>query len=178
MSKKLSIFKIGSLVIVCGVVVAAMVAPVEAAEKIVKEMVIQVQSKVIALPGNKAMKVPISAARIRSTELRTLNEQYNAISIEKIFELNSEKSSSGLEIKGVKDTDKLLTKTVEGAVDLSKIFTQEVKKEMEKQKKPVIELENVFLIQFEFEQDAPMTGLLDAYKALTVVSYVEQIVRK
>jgi len=57
----------------------------------IKEVTIEVQPRIIALPGGEAgkniAKVPIRRARMRNTELRDLNKLYNAVSVERIYEV-------------------------------------------------------------------------------------------
>jgi len=85
------------------------------------EMTIEVQPKIIALPGGEAgkniAKVPMAAARVRSTELRDLNKLYNAVSIERIYEVSTpvvKKSvaQGTIKIKGKKKKSKLQGKRV------------------------------------------------------------------
>ncbi|MFH1459692.1 MAG: hypothetical protein ABIG64_04895 [Candidatus Omnitrophota bacterium] len=148
-----------------------------AQEKIIKEMVIQVDARMIALPGNEAAKVPITAARFRSSELRQLNEQYNAVRIERIFKLKKEEKKAPLDIKGVKEDKKTVKESQEEIVNIANIFTQEIKKEMLAKGEKVIELDNVFLIQFEFEEDVNMTGIVSAYQDIPGVISAQSIIR-
>lgn len=64
---------------------------VEVQAQSVKEMTIEVQSRIIALPGGaigeNIAKVPLSSARVRNTELRDLNKYYHVVSIERIYEV-------------------------------------------------------------------------------------------
>jgi len=48
---------------------------------------IKVQPDIIAMPESEVSEVPVRYARIRSTELREINEVYNAVSIEKVYEM-------------------------------------------------------------------------------------------
>lgn len=60
-----------------------------AQEKTEKAVVLKVQPKTVAMPGNKVSKVPLRYARIRSTELRELIKQYDldgTATIEKVYE--------------------------------------------------------------------------------------------
>ena len=51
-----------------------------------QEIVVKVQPNIIAMPANQAEKAPIGYVRVRSTDLRDLNEIYAAKTIEKVFE--------------------------------------------------------------------------------------------
>ncbi|MCP4651002.1 MAG: hypothetical protein GY853_13120 [PVC group bacterium] len=142
-------------------------------EKVIKEMVIHVDSKIIALPGNKATKVPISLARVRSTELRDLNGQYGAKSIEKIFKVkNNQSEIIEQEYKSSYKKEKL-----EGVVDLATVFTRDIKKEMEEKGHDVVQVKDVFLIVFEFDSEVSMGEIVNAYKDVSVVKFAEQIER-
>lgn len=115
-----------------------------AQDTIEKQIIIKVQSKLIALPGNEASKVPFSAARVRSTELRNLNKQYNAVKIEKLF---------ALEEAG--DTP-----------DISQVFTNRVRKEQIALGNKVVQVKDMFLIHFQLDPLVNISSLLDAYTAL------------
>ncbi|MFC1631756.1 hypothetical protein ACFL1I_07935 [Candidatus Omnitrophota bacterium] len=60
----------------------------EPAYNLVKqELQIKVKPRTIALPGNQVAIVPIRYARVRSSELRTLNQGYNATHIGKVYQI-------------------------------------------------------------------------------------------
>ena len=65
-------------------------------EPLITQVEIKVSPGFIAMPGNQVPKVPIGNARVRSTELRALNEKYHATEIEKVFEI---KKVGGEEVK-------------------------------------------------------------------------------
>lgn len=139
----------------------------------VKEIIIKVKPNIIRLPGGDAAKIPISAARIRSTELRKLNEDYNVVKIEKLFQLKTEtKGKKGLVIKGFKDTEDPLA-----VPDLTKIFTNEIKKEKKKEGKQVVEIVDTFLFQLEIDNSINIQSVVNDYQALEVVVHAEYIVR-
>ncbi len=86
-----SIIRTGLIIGLFPVLIGLMPAEAQQAKLSIKEMVIEVQPMIIALPGGEAgkkiAKVPIRRARIRNTELRDLNAFYNAVSIERIYEV-------------------------------------------------------------------------------------------
>ena len=158
--------------------VVSFVHNANAQEKIVKEMVLQVNPDIISLPGNEAARVPITAARIRSTQLRNLNEEYNAVRIEKLFRLKETAQVDDLEIKGLKDTEEAGAKKVlNETVNVAEVFTRTIKKEQEEKGKQVEELNNVFIVQFESDEEISMNGIVNAYKALPVVMFAQHITR-
>ncbi len=148
-----------------------------AADKILKEIVLQVNPNIITLPDNEVSKVPIGAARIRSTDLRTLNQDYNAVSIEKLFKLGEKSKLANLEIKGLKKVDKKTKEILTDIVDINNVFTKDIKKTQEEKGENVVELNNAFIIQFEFDEETNMNGIVNAYKALPVVMNAQYIVR-
>ena len=156
----------------------------EEKNKITKEIIIKVQHKIIALPDNPAIvKVPLSAARVRSTDLRNLNKKYNAVSIEKVFEVRGKPRAKAKELK-----DSLVSREKPAAtdkkLDLSKIFTAQAKSELEasgKVKAEGVEMlpaEDVFLIQFEFDKEVNMNQLISEYRQLPVVIDCQYVTRK
>jgi hypothetical protein len=142
--------------------------------------VIKVKPNYIVLPEGEAEKVPIRAARIRSTDLRNLNEKYNAVWIEKLYELQpKDLPVEHLKIKGVKETlstQKQVSK--KEAVDLSKIVTKDAKKEFGAQGEAVTESREIFSLQFELKPEIQIEDLLTEYRAVEVVLYAEAISRK
>jgi len=172
----LKIFKPSYMIMIAGLMCLVFLSA-QALAPVRKEIVIKVQANIIALPEGEAAKIPVSAARVRSTELRQLNEKYNAVYIEKLFEVKKQGTpESGSGIKGLKSLEKEQTKET---VDLTTLFTQEIKKELKAQGKEVNELKDTYLIGFEFESEkkANLQELLGAYRALKVVSFVQDIVR-
>lgn len=166
-----------SMLIAAGLVCAVFVSA-QAQTPVRKEIVIKVKANIIALPEGEAAKIPVSAARVRSTELRQLNAKYNAVYIEKLFEVKKEETpSSGSGIKGLKSFEKEQQKDT---VDVAALFTQEVKKELKAQGKDVVEVKDTYIIGFEFESEkkANLQELLSAYRAVDVVSFAQDIVRK
>ena len=71
------------LISIASLVLIAQPATAEEGQKQEYRLLIKVAPNIIAMPGNQLMEVPIEYARIRSTELRTLNKTYNATKIEK-----------------------------------------------------------------------------------------------
>lgn len=151
--------------------------PAIAQQKFAGEMLIQVNANIIALPQGEAAKVPISAARFRSTEMRELNEQYEALSIEKLYELKEEAKGTDVQGLNVLKSEKKDKKKDQNIVDLSRVFTKKVKKEFKKKGKEVKQVSDAFLLQFESEKEIPILEIVSAYKALDVVIHAEHITR-
>ena len=145
-----------------------------------REILIKVKPDYIALPEGEAEKIPIGAARVRSTDLRNLNEKYNAVWIEKLYELQPRGVSvEPLKIKGVKDS--LVTQKQQAkkeTVDLSKILTKDAKKEFVERGEVVIETKDIFSLQFELKPEIQIEDLLSDYRAVDAVLYSEAITRK
>jgi hypothetical protein len=145
-----------------------------------REILIKVKPDYIALPEGEAEKIPIGAARVRSTDLRNLNEKYNAVWIEKLYELQPKNAPlEPLKIKGVKGsltTQKQVTK--KETVDLSKILTKDAKKESVEKGEIVTETKDIFSIQFELKPEIQIDDLLSEYRAVDAVLYAEAITRK
>jgi len=153
----------------------------QAGEQLIhREILIKVKPNYIALPEGEASKIPIDAARIRSTDLRNLNEKYNAVWIEKLYELQPRGVSvEPLKIKGVKDS--LVTQKQQAkkeTVDLSKILTKDAKKEFVERGEVVIETKDIFSLQFELKPEIQIEDLLSDYRAVDAVLYSEAITRK
>ena len=147
-----------------------------AQETIKKEIVIKVKPNIIVLGEGEAAKIPIRAARVCSTELRELNQKYNAKRIEKLYKIN-EKANKG---RSTKVEGSLVSKEKEGkaTVDLSRIFTKEAKRGLFDNGEEIVELEEIFLIQFALEPDIDINALVSDYRALEVVTYAKHIVRR
>ena len=153
----------------------------KAEDKITKEIVIKVLPGIIALPEGEVAKVPITAARVRSTELRQLNETYNAKTIEKLYEIAEEeklKEKQPLSLKGLKDAKKKAP--VSEHVDLNQVFTREIKKEFLEEKKQVRQASDTYILGFEFnvDEDMDIIGVANAYRALEAVTFAQDILRK
>ncbi len=164
-SKRITLQAIYFIVVIMSICLFYFFHNAFAQDKYVKEIVIKVEHNIIALPGNQVVKVPLSAARVRSTELRELNKKYNALSIEKLFRLKED-------ARVIKKDDN------KEEVDLGRLFTKKIKKEMESKDKQVIEAEDIFLIQFESEKEINISQLIDDYKQLPVVKYADEVIRK
>ena len=145
-------------------------------EKVIKEMVIKVKNNIIALPAGEAALIPLSAARVRSTELRELNKAYNTVSIEKLYELKKSSRGAGSSIKGLK---KAVEASDDGSIDLGSVFTKEIKKEKEAAGVDVKMVKNSYILRFEFESEdeVNMGKLVADYKALDVVLFAQDVVR-
>ena len=142
-------------------------------EKEVKEILIKVQPRIIALPKNvEISKVPLLSARIRSIELRELCNRYNAVSIKRLFKIEEE--SKGGKIVGGSLISKEKEKTKE-KVDPAKVFTKEKRKELLAQSQDVIEAKDTFLIQFEPSEGVDMKQAASEYSALPEVLFAEYV---
>jgi hypothetical protein len=160
------------------------------AKDITKEkahLLIKVEPRTIVLPENpEIVKVPVSAARVRSTELRQLNEKYNAVEIERLFEVRQiDKPSKGkiTEVESVLVAKEAQKKNK--GMDLTNIFTAETRKKLKKEDlesngAEITEKLDVYLIIFEFD---PAIGIdintaVTEYKALPVVKDAEYVIIK
>jgi len=177
-------FKVKSLKLVLECVEAVLLLFVfiqygEAQDKIKKEIIIQVKPNIIALPEGEIAKVPLSAARVRSTELRELNKKYKAVSIEKVYKLKEEskiKIDKGAEIKGYKDKHEQ-PKEKKGLVDFNAVFSKDLRKKLKAEGKETEQVKDVYIINFEFEPEdyIDMDILLDDYKSLDVVLNAQEV---
>ena len=141
--------------------------------KVGEEILIKVKSGIIALPQGEAASIPISAVRIRSTELRELNSEYNAITIEKLFKIKLKQET--------RDFGTLTSYEQIGeaeAVDISRLFTKETKKGLTAEGKQAVEVEDTYLIQFELEEGVNISQLVSNYEALECVLFAGDIIRK
>jgi hypothetical protein len=162
-------FVVFVLVGLCGMLAGDCIAQ----EKVKKEIVIKVSSGIIDLGVGEAAKIPVSAARVRSTELRQLNKDYNVVAIEKLYKLKTVQKEGSV-IKGLKSMEPV---DEPAEVELDKIFTKEIKKEMQAAGQEVKELKNTYLFHCEFEEEPDMNEVLINYRALDVVRYAEYIKR-
>ena len=145
-----------------------------AQEKVKKEIAIKVKHNIIALPAGDVARVPVSVARVRSTDLRELNKKYNAVSIEKLFEIKSKSRALGLKgFKGVEPVEENAA-----PIDLTKLFTKKLKKKFIKEGKGVEQAQDVFLIQFELDKDTSINSLVNDYMGLDVVIDTKEVIRK
>lgn len=151
-------------------------------------LLINVEPKIIALPENPAIaRVPISAARVRSTELRQLNEKYNAVEIERLFEIRQKDKAGKGKITPVEGA--LVAKETQKkkkGMDLTNILTQEATKKLDKEKDlegeglEIVEKEDTYFIIFEFDPAVgiDMNAAVSEYKALPAVKDAEYIIKK
>ncbi|MBI4845549.1 MAG: hypothetical protein HY810_03630 [Candidatus Omnitrophica bacterium] len=153
---------------------------VVAQEKVIKEIIVQVNSDVIALPDGDAANIPISAVRIRSSELRDLNQTYNAVSLEKLYVLETamavDKQMKKKDFKGeTLKTEKV--EQVDSPINIGLVFSKEMKKQEEEKGNKVLQMDNAYIIQLEVDPGQNMTEVATAYKALPVVIYADPIIR-
>ncbi|RKY39847.1 MAG: hypothetical protein DRP85_09525 [Candidatus Makaraimicrobium thalassicum] len=145
-----------------------------AQEKVKKEIVIKVKHNIIALPAGEVSRVPISAARVRSTNLRELNKKYNAVNIEKLFELRKKDKKLGLKgFKGVEPVEENAA-----PIDLTKLFTKKLKKKFIKEGKGVEQAQDIFLIQLELDKDMSINSVVSDYMGLDTVVDAKEVIRK
>ena len=143
--------KVCFLIITMYILSVISVATVEADDLVEKRILISVKPNTIALPGNQVTKVPISAARVRSTELRQLNKQYDVKKIEKLFKLEGTPGN------------------------INDLFTNKERKKQIESGATVVEAQDSYLLYFKVVSDADMTGLIGAYYQLPSVMYAEEI---
>jgi len=141
--------------------------------KVKKEIAIKVKHNIIALPAGEVSKVPISAARVRSTELRELNKKYNVVSIEKLFKLKEK--SEKLSLKGFKGVEPLQEDA--SPIDLSKLFTRRLKKKFIKENKEVKQAADTYLMQLELDSQISINSVVGDYSSLDVVIDVKEVIR-
>ncbi|MFH1640656.1 MAG: hypothetical protein ABIA66_01695 [Candidatus Omnitrophota bacterium] len=147
-----------------------------ASENVKREIMVKVKPGIIALPENEVARVPISAARFRSTELRELNNKYNAVNIEKLF--RAEKTEKTEEpVRG--EQTKVSEPVKEETVDVSKLFTRESRNEMIREGEEAVQEQDTYLIELEFEpkNKINMNTVVNEYKKLDVVSFAKYITR-
>ncbi|MFH1092672.1 MAG: hypothetical protein V1739_00795 [Candidatus Omnitrophota bacterium] len=153
---------------------------VYAQEKFTGEIIIQVNENIISLPEGEAAVVPIEAARVRSSELRDINQEYNARSIEKVYMLEETvNNDKGLKMKKFKNKESGEDKVAlsEGTLKLENVFTKKIKQEKIKEGKKVIQVDNVYIIGFEFDKETNMPAVASAYERLPVVISAQHIIR-
>ncbi len=149
MNKVMIIILVGGLIIGAGICYAQ-------GETAHKEIMIEVESRTIALPENEVSVVPLSAVRVRSTDLRNLNSQYNAEKIEKVYALA----------------------TIGNTAEVNQVFTNKTRKEEIALGNDVVQVKDIFIIQFELDVSIDMAALLNTYLALPEVLYAKEIIRK
>ncbi len=146
----------------------------EEPELIKKAMIIQVTPGTIALPSGEAARVPISGARIRSTDMRDLNAKYNAVAIEKLYQLYDPEVA--LPGSGSKSVLRSVEKKPAGpALDLAKVIRKGMRKKVREEGQEVVEQPDAYLIEFEVEPTAEMKEVVVAYWILPVVTFAQEV---
>ncbi|MGE5280052.1 MAG: hypothetical protein ACM3L6_04835 [Deltaproteobacteria bacterium] len=156
------------------VFLAAARAGAEEPQPVKKAMVIQVTPGTIALPEGEAARIPVAAARVRSTDMRDLDEQYNAVAIEKLYQLYDPATAlpgSGSQAV-LRSADK---KAGAAALDLTKVMRKGMRKKMREEGKEVIEQPDAYLIEFELAPDVAMKDVVVAYWVLPVVTFAQEV---
>lgn len=142
-----------------------------------ERILIQVEPNTIAMPKNiEIARVPVSAARIRSTELRVLNEKYNAVSIERLYKVDGTDKSEEVQNEGILVSRE--KKKVETQIGSTKVFTKEKRKELltQSQDLNIVEVKNAFLLQFKPDKNFNINQVLNEYDALSVVLFAQYCV--
>ncbi len=183
-------FRFASCLVLLAGLVFSLIGTISAQETMNKEILIKVKSGIVKMPGNKVSKVPISVARICSTDLRNLNKKYKAVTIERLYEIAGEAqvpirvedSGEPLSIKSFKGSEGESKKSesvqVVENVSMENIFTKEIMKDMQAQGKEVAVVKDTFLFQFEISAALNMDLIAAEYFGLAVVTYAEEITRK
>jgi|GEM_PF-2303086 len=173
-----AIFLLGSAVISF----AAENSETTASGLVKKEILIKLNPGIIAMPKGEVARIPISGVRVRSSELRALNEKYNAVSIEKIYEVRSKGAADEpLQLKGLKtgDPSAVTESKKETAMDLTKIFPREDTQVVAlAPDKEFVESSEMFFMHFELDPDVVIEDMLAEYRAAAVVLYADVITRK
>jgi len=170
------------IMLIMGMIVSGIVLPVQAQEqparpKTVKEIMVKVAPQIIALPAGDATIVALSAARIRSADLRSVFHAYEAVSIEKLYELEATEKNKGNAAGDVLNSKKADEQKEKAVVDASAYFTNKIKKRLEDEKKKVVEVADVYLVRFEMSPEINAAGLVPDLRAVPIVKYAEEITR-
>jgi len=163
------------LVVLCCFLAAVPRGFTEEAQTVTKAMIIQVEGGIIAMPEGEVARVPVSAARFRSTELRDLNAKYNAVAVEKLYRPYEPAAAT---VPGSGSKSVLLTKKEEPegpTLDVTKIIRKELRKKVRKEGGQVEEQPDAYLIEFELEPTIEMKDVLVAYWVLPVVTYAQEV---
>ena len=155
-------------------IAAAAPALAEEPELIKKAMIIQVTPGTIALPSGEAARMPVSAARIRSTDMRDLNAKYNAVAIEKLYQLYD--AGVALPGSGSKRVLRSAEKKPAGpALDVAKVIRKGMRKKVREKGQEVVEQPDAYLLEFEVEVTAEMKEIVVAYWVLPVVTFAQEV---
>ena len=157
-------------------IVAAAPALAEEPETVTKAIVIQVVPGTIALPGGDAARMPVSAARFRSSELRDLNEDYNAVAIEKLYQVydpSGPRPGSGSK-RALRSKDPK-EKNGGGTLDMAKVLRKKMRKKVRKEGQEVVEQPDVYLIEFELSLDTEIKDVVVTYWMLDVVTFAQEV---
>jgi len=149
--------------------------------EIEEEILIQVEPNIIAMPKNiEIARVPISAARIRSTELRELNKKYNAVTIERLFKVKEESDEIPLAETKTSLFSKEKKKVESKQFEPAKVFTKSTRKELltRNQNVEVVEVKDAFLIQLKPDKNFNINQVINEYDALSAVLFVEYYVEQ
>jgi len=143
-------------------------------QRVKKAMVLQVAPGTIALPEGEAARVPVSAARIRSTDMRDLNTKYTVVAMEKLYQL----ADDAAPLPGSGSTAVLSAgekKPEAPALDLSKVLRSEMRKKAIEDGREVVELPDTYLVEFEVEPNVEMKDVVVAYWVLPVVTFAQEV---
>ncbi len=164
------------LIVLCCLLAAAPRGFAEEAQTVTKAMIIQVTPGTIALPEGEAARIPLSAARIRSTDLRDLNAKYNAVAIEKLYRPLEPAAAAAVPGSGSKSVMLTKKEEPEGAtLDMSKIIRKELRKKVRNEGRQVEEQPDAYLVEFELKPTIEMKDVVVAYWVLPVVTFVQEV---
>jgi len=148
----------------------------EEPETVTKAMIIQVVPGTIALPGGDAARIPILSARFRSSDLRDLNKDYNAVAVEKLYKIDDAAGPvPGSGSKSVMRSKDKKEKTKGSALDMAKTFRKKMRKKVVEEGQKVVEQPDAYLIEFELALDVAMKDVVVAYWMLDVVTLAEEV---
>jgi hypothetical protein len=132
-----------------------------------REIVIKVKPRILELPGGPAARMPLRAARIRSTNLRELINGYEGKQIEKLYSLRKKESSVGGGLSSGESTS--------AAVDISSLLTRSMISKMDIEPDRIREVEGTFLLLLNNVED--LNKMLSEFKKLDTVLFVDAIER-
>jgi len=153
---------------------AAAAALAEEPQLVKKAMIVQVTAGTIALPEGEAAEIPVSAARVRSSDMRDLNAKYNAVAIEKVYQLyEPETALPGSGSKAVLRSEE--KKPAETTLDLAKVIRKGMRKKLREEGREVVEQPDTYLLKFEVGPDTQMKDVVLAYWVLPVVTFAQEV---
>jgi len=164
------------LIVLCCLLAAVPRGFTEEAQTVKKALILQVQPGTIALPAGDAARVPVSAARVRSTELRELNATYNVVAIEKLYRVApaAEKPASAGKENVLLSVGKRGA-SEEPTLNVTQVIRKEVRKNLREKGEELVEYPDVYLMEFVLEPSVEMKDVVVAYWVLPVVTYAQEV---